>query len=162
MDVHTPEQRSFNMSRIKGKNTKPEMLVRKWLWHQGYRYQLHRKDLPCKPDIVFPRRKKIIFIHGCFWHQHDCKYFKWPKNNQQFWRKKIGNNVIRDQKNAQLLKEKGWKILTVWECEIKNDQNNILNSIISFLSHTYENAKVPELCVAERDILYNTTNFYVL
>jgi len=119
MDVHSPAQRSYNMSRIKGKDTKPEEVVRQLLWSHGYRYRLHRKDLPGKPDIVFPGRKKAIFIHGCFWHRHDCRYFKWPKTNTEFWQKKIGDNVLRDSRNYDLLAVSGWKCLVIWECETK-------------------------------------------
>lgn len=119
VDVHSPDQRSFNMSRIKGKNTKPEMIVRQWLWQNGYRYRLHRKHLPGKPDIVFSGRKKVIFVNGCFWHKHNCKYFKWPKSNTKFWREKIEANVRRDVDNYISLNTTGWNYMVVWECEIK-------------------------------------------
>jgi len=133
MDVHSPEQRSYNMSRIKGKNTKPELLVRKWLWSHGYRYRLHRKDLPGKPDIVFPRQKKAVFVHGCFWHKHDCRYFKWPRTNKEFWKKKINGNVRRDQKNYQDLIKAGWTYLIVWECGLKSDFKKNMYDIACFL-----------------------------
>lgn len=123
MDVHSPEQRSYNMSRIKGKDTKPELLVRKWLWSQGYRYRLHRKDLPGNPDIVFQRQRKAVFVHGCFWHKHDCRYFRWPRTNRTFWEEKINGNVRRDNKNYQALIADGWDYFIVWECELK--QKNI-------------------------------------
>jgi len=119
VDVHSPDQRSFNMSRIKGKNTKPEMIVRKWLWRNGLKYRLHRNDLPGKPDIVFAGRKKVIFVNGCFWHKHNCKYFKWPKSNTEFWRQKIEGNVRRDGDNFAALTAKGWGYMVIWECEIK-------------------------------------------
>lgn len=119
MDVHSLDQRSFNMSRIKGKNTKPEMIVRQWLWRNGLRYRLHRNDLPGKPDIVFAGRKKVIFVNGCFWHKHNCKYFKWPKSNTEFWRQKIEANVHRDADNYISLTARGWDYMVVWECEIK-------------------------------------------
>ena len=119
VDVHSLEQRSFNMSRIKGKNTKPEMIVRQWLWQNGLRYRLHRKDLPGKPDIVFAGRKKVIFVNGCFWHKHNCKYFKWPKSNTEFWRQKIEGNVRRDADNFAALTAEGWGYMVIWECEIK-------------------------------------------
>ncbi len=119
MDVHSRKQRSYNMSQIKGKDTKPEMIVRKWLWNNGYRYRLHRKDLPGKPDIVFPGRKKAIFVNGCFWHKHDCKYFKWPKSNKEFWHQKIEGNVKRDAENYSKLVSAGWEYLIIWECELK-------------------------------------------
>ncbi|MCL4832494.1 MAG: DNA mismatch endonuclease Vsr [Caldilineaceae bacterium] len=119
MDVHSPGQRSYNMSKIKGKNTKPEMLVRKWLWANGYRYRLHYRNLPGKPDIVFPGRKKVIFIHGCFWHKHECQYFKWPKSNAEFWQKKIEGNAHRDQTNFTSLVASDWAYLVIWECVLK-------------------------------------------
>lgn len=120
-DVHDPQIRSYNMSQIKGKDTKPEIIMRKTLWAEGYRYKLHHRKLPGKPDIVFPGRKKVIFINGCFWHKHDCQYFKWPKSNVQFWETKINQNVIRDKKNYQTLADLGWQSLIVWGCEFKKD-----------------------------------------
>ena len=135
MDIHSPEQRSYNMSRIKGKNTKPELLVRKWLWSRGYRYRLHRKDLPGKPDIVFPRQKKAVFVHGCFWHKHDCRYFKWPRTNREFWKKKINENVRRDQKNYQDLIADGWNYFIVWECELKADITGLWDRLAEFLEN---------------------------
>ena len=123
MDVHSPEIRSFNMSCIKNKNTQPEIIVRKWLWAKGYRYKLHLKNLPGRPDIVFNRQKKVIFINGCFWHMHKCSYFRWPKGNKTFWKKKIKENAKRDRKNIQELKEIGWKYLIIWECQLKEASN---------------------------------------
>lgn len=129
MDVHSPEQRSYNMSRIKSKNTKPELLVRKWLWSQGYRYRLHQNNLPGKPDIVFIRHKKVVFVNGCFWHKHDCKYFKWPRTNIESWKKKINENVRRDQKNYQALIANGWNYYIVWECELSSAILETLNNL---------------------------------
>ena len=141
MDVHSPEQRSFNMSCIKGKNTKPEMIVRQWLWRNGYRYRLHRKDLPGKPDIVFAGRKKVIFVHGCFWHKHDCKYFKWPKSNAEFWHQKIEGNVHRDADNCAALTAAGWDYLVVWECELKEKNLEPLWDLIAaFLNEYHQQA----------------------
>ena len=121
-DVHTPEQRSYNMSRIRGKDTKPEELVRKYLFSQGFRYRKNDARLPGKPDIVLPKYKTVIFVNGCFWHAHEgCRYFVWPKNNADFWKKKIESNVTRDIKNHQQLKDLGWKVLIIWECELKRD-----------------------------------------
>jgi DNA mismatch endonuclease, patch repair protein len=133
MDVHSPEQRSYNMSRIKSENTKPELLVRKWLWAHGYRYRLHRKDLPGKPDIIFPGRKKALFMHGCFWHKHDCRYFKWPQTNTEFWEKKINENVRRDQRTYQALTAYGWSYFIVWECDLKNNVSETLYKIKLFI-----------------------------
>ena len=119
-DVHTPEQRSYNMSQIRGKNTKPEELVRKYLFSQGFRYRKNDPRLPGKPDIVLPKYKTVIFVNGCFWHGHEgCRYFVWPKNNAEFWKNKISGNMYRDQKNYNLLIELGWKVIVVWECELK-------------------------------------------
>jgi DNA mismatch endonuclease (patch repair protein) len=106
------------MSRVRSKGTKPEMILRKWLWANGFRFRLHRKDLPGKPDIVFPGRRKVIFVHGCFWHKHDCRQFSWPKTNAVFWKNKIQKNVERDLRNQELLKSLGWRVLVVWECTL--------------------------------------------
>lgn len=119
MDVHTPQQRSFNMSRIKGKNTQPEELVRKLLWAKGYRYKKNYKKLPGKPDIVFTGKKKVIFINGCFWHKHNCKFFQWPANNSVFWKKKINDTVERDCNTYTMLSHLNWESMIIWECEIK-------------------------------------------
>lgn len=119
-DVHTPEQRSYNMSRIRGKNTKPEELVRKYLFAQGLRYRKNDARFPGKPDIVLPKYKTVIFVNGCFWHAHNgCKYFVWPKSNVDFWKKKINGNIQRDLHNNQLLSEQGWNVIVIWECQLK-------------------------------------------
>ena len=119
-DVHTPEQRSYNMSRIRGKNTKPEELVRKYLFAQGLRYRKNDARFPGKPDIVLPKYKTVIFVIGCFWHAHNgCKYFVWPKSNVDFWKKKINGNIQRDLRNNQLLSEQGWNVIVIWECQLK-------------------------------------------
>ncbi len=120
VDVLTPQQRSLNMSRIQSRNTRPEMIVRSMVHGMGYRYRLHKKDLPGKPDIVLVRHRKIIEVHGCFFHMHDCKYGSVvPMTNSLFWKKKRMSNVERDKKNLGSLKSAGWKILVVWECETK-------------------------------------------
>lgn len=121
-DVHSPEIRSFNMSQIKGKDTKPEEQVRKYLFSQGYRYRKNVSDLPGKPDIVLPKYKTCIFVNGCFWHKHEgCKYFVWPKNNAEFWKKKITGNVERDLRQQKELRSLGWNVIVIWECELKKD-----------------------------------------
>lgn len=121
-DVHTPEQRSYNMSQIRGKNTKPEELVRKYLFSQGFRYRKNDRKLPGKPDIVLPKYKTVIFVNGCFWHGHEsCRYFVWPKSNAEFWREKITSNILRDARNHQLLREHGWRVIVIWECTLKRD-----------------------------------------
>ena len=119
-DVLTPKQRSYNMSRIHGKDTKPEEMVRKYLFSQGFRYRKNDARLPGKPDIVLPKYKTVIFVNGCFWHKHEgCKYFIWPKNNAEFWKEKINKNVARDQRDYELLGKDGWHVIVVWECELK-------------------------------------------
>jgi DNA mismatch endonuclease (patch repair protein) len=123
-DKVSKKVRSRNMSAIKGKNTKPEMIVRRFLHHKGYRFRLHRKDLPGKPDITLARYKTVIFVHGCFWHQHrNCKNAVMPKTNVAFWQDKLNGNIVRDKKNTLLLQEKGWQVLTIWECEVTSESN---------------------------------------
>ena len=122
-DVHDKETRSYNMSRIKGKNTKPEEMVRKYLFSQGFRYRKNDTHLPGKPDIVLPKYKTVIFVNGCFWHKHEgCKYFVWPQSNKQFWEAKIRGTVERDIRNKASLEGLGWRVITVWECELKADK----------------------------------------
>ena len=122
-DVHTPKQRSHNMSRIRGKDTKPEIKVRKLLHGMGYRFRLHRKDLPGKPDIVLPRYQTVIFVHGCYWHRHSCRYGKpVPETNRQFWEDKFEANIKRDKRNQSELKSLGWNVVVIWECETKDIQ----------------------------------------
>lgn len=133
-DVLTTEQRRRNMSAIKGKNTKPELVVRKLVHSLGFRFRLHRKGLPGKPDLVFPKLRKIIFVHGCFWHMHDCPYGRvTPKNNAEFWATKRLRNVHRDGNVEEQLNVLGWKVLLVWECEIK-DMMKLQNVIVAFLT----------------------------
>lgn len=131
-DVHTPEQRSYNMSQIRGKNTKPEELVRKYLFSRGFRYRKNDVRLPGKPDIVLPKYKTVIFVNGCFWHGHEgCRYFVWPKNNAEFWRKKITANIQRDKHIKALLAEQGWRVIEVWECELKKQSvHNTLERLV--------------------------------
>ena len=120
MDVHDKKTRSYNMSRIKGKNTKPEEIVRKYLFSKGFRYRKNYKRLPGTPDIVLPKYKTVIFVNGCFWHGHkDCRYFVVPKTNTDFWLNKINTNVERDKHKQEALKELGWNVIIVWECELK-------------------------------------------
>ena len=119
-DVHSAKVRSYNMSRIRSKDTKPEELVRKYLFSKGFRYRKNDVRLPGKTDIVLPKYKTVIFVNGCFWHGHQgCRYFVWPKNNAEFWKKKIGDNIQRDDKICSLLKELGWNVIVIWECELK-------------------------------------------
>src|ERR1044071_886761 len=120
VDVHSKATRSYNMSRIKGKNTKPEMLVRKFLHAQGFRYKLHDKTLPGKPDIVLPKYKTVIFVHGCFWHGHEgCRYFVVPKTRTEWWMEKIRKNISNDALKQEALRKAGWKVIQIWECELR-------------------------------------------
>ena len=122
-DVHSPEVRSYNMSRIRGKDTRPEEITRKFLFSQGFRYRKNVSLLPGKPDIVLPKYKACIFVNGCFWHKHEgCKYFVWPKSNVEFWRAKIEGNVNRDKSNQAELKRLGWRVFVIWECSLRKDK----------------------------------------
>lgn len=132
VDVHSKEVRSFNMSQVKGKDTKPELLVRKFLFAKGLHYRLHDKKLPCKPDIVLPKYKTVILIHGCFWHGHeDCKYAALPKTREEFWLEKIEGNKKRDKNNIEKLKNGGWNVVVVYGCELKkNNRDQTLLNIL--------------------------------
>ena len=121
-DNLSSEDRRKNMSHIRSKNSKPEELVRKYLFAHGFRYRKNVAKLPGKPDIVLPKYRTVIFVNGCFWHKHDCPRFVWPTSNTEYWTKKILGNVERDQTNRKQLAESGWNILTVWECELKKDR----------------------------------------
>jgi len=123
VDVLTKKQRSFNMSQIRSKDTSPEIIVRSLVHRMGYRYALHRNDLPGHPDIVLVRHKKIIFVHGCFWHMHRCRYGRViPATRTNFWQTKRHGNVLRDKRNLKKLRLAGWQLLTVWECQIRNSE----------------------------------------
>ena len=122
MDKHSKETRSYNMSRIKSSGTKPEELVRKYLFSRGLRYRKNVKDLPGRPDIVLPKYKTVVFVNGCFWHGHSgCKYFVMPKSNVEFWQEKISKTVMRDNETYEKLVELGWNVLLIWECQLKKE-----------------------------------------
>ena len=132
-DIHDKQTRSFNMSRIRSKNTKPELLVRKFLFAKGLRYRLHDKNLPGKPDIVLPKYKTVVLVHGCFWHGHkNCKYFVIPKTRTDWWLHKINGNVERDKINTASLRKLGWKVLKIFECELKSEERleKLLSGIV--------------------------------
>jgi len=132
-DVHNKATRSFNMSQIKGKNTKPEMLVRKFLFANGFRYRLHEPKLPGKPDIVLPKYKTVIFVNGCFWHGHKgCSYFVLPKTRTEWWLQKIKGTMTRDKAAEIALNVLEWKVILIWECQLKN--NNLTTTLTSLLS----------------------------
>jgi DNA mismatch endonuclease (patch repair protein) len=120
MDVHTKDIRSYNMSQIKNKNTKPEVMVRTFLFSKGFRYRKNFRKLPGCPDIVLPKYKTVVFINGCFWHVHEnCRNFVWPSSNVEFWQGKLGRNKQRDEDNLGKLTSLGWKVIVIWECELK-------------------------------------------
>lgn len=130
---HYPISRSENMRRIRSNNTAPELLVRRLLYSLGYRYRLHRKDLPGKPDIVFVGKRKVIFVHGCFWHAHGCSTGHQPRSNQDYWSPKLARNVERDAHNRARLEALGWKSLIVWECNIRGSQAGVRTELVRFL-----------------------------
>lgn len=137
MDVLTPEQRRLNMSRIRARDTRPEMMIRQGLHRAGFRYRLHVKALPGTPDLVFPARKAVILIHGCFWHGHDCSLFRMPATRGDFWRTKIAANRARDDRAEAALLAGGWRVLTVWECSLKGaarlDLREVLDRCRAFI-----------------------------
>ncbi len=140
-DVHSKEVRSYNMSQVKGKDTKPELLVRRFLFSNGLRYRLYDKKLSGKPDIVLPKYRTVIFIHGCFWHGHEnCKYSTLPKTRTQFWSDKIEGNKQRDKNNIEQLINKGWNVLIVYGCELKKDKQELtLNKILNNIQNQFHN-----------------------
>ena len=118
-DNHSKEARSMNMSHIRSINSKPEEKVRKYLFSCGLRYRKNDRRLPGRPDLVFPKYKTVVFVNGCFWHHHDCGRFVWPVSNEEYWRRKINRNTERDEQNNRQLTAQGWKVITVWECQLK-------------------------------------------
>lgn len=139
-----PETRSRTMRAVKGKNTTPELVVRRLVRSMGYRYRLHRQNLPGKPDMVFPRLRKIIFVHGCFWHGHDCvRGARMPKANQDYWQKKISGNSSRDASSIAALQSQGWHVAVIWECELK-DMAQIKGRLVKFLSKSQKLKKSGE------------------
>ena len=132
MDVHNKETRSYNMSRIKGRKTKPEEIIAKYLFSQGFRYRRNVKKLPGTPDIVLKKYKTVIFVNGCFWHMYEgCKYFVWPKDNSEFWKNKLLANKERDEKEKKGIEELGWKVIVVWECQLKKaERERTLNWLV--------------------------------
>ena len=133
-DNHSKEVRSMNMSHIRSTDSKPEEIVRKYLFSQGFRYRKNVRKLPVCPDVVLTKYRTVIFVNGCFWHRHDCQRFVWPSSNQDYWKTKILRNVERDCKNIRSLKNLGWNVLVVWECELKRavlekSLNKLVNEI---------------------------------
>ena len=138
MDIWSKEKRSEVMSKIKGKNTKPEMILRSELFKLGFRYRIHKKDMPGKPDIVLCKYKTVIFVHGCFWHYHEgCREARIPSTNSKFWKEKLEKNVIRDQNHINSLESHGWQVIVVWECDIEKHKGKLLDTILpKILSNT--------------------------
>ena len=156
----TPEQRSRCMAAIKGKDTKPELIVRKYLFSRGLRFRVQVRKLPGTPDIVLPKYKTAIFVNGCFWHGHEgCKYFRLPKSNVEFWKEKIERNIERDRESMQALFDLGWKVVRVWECELRNKANReeTLNKIYTSITspdgscYSFEETDVPIAAEPEAD-----------
>ncbi len=144
MDTISKQHRSWNMSRIRSENTSPERLVRSLLHGMGYRFRLHRKDLPGKPDIVLPKYKTVIEVRGCFWHRHQgCKQASTPKSNEAFWQEKFSRNVARDRRNTRLLKKLGWRVIIIWECETKAE--NRLMKKLAKLKNLTQRRKIAKL-----------------
>lgn len=137
-DNHTKEQRSYNMSRIRSNDTKPEEYVRRALFAKGFRYRKNDKRLPGKPDIVLPKYKTVIFVNGCFWHMHDCPSFVWPKSRPDYWKPKLLRNSERDQQHYSELEAMGWKVLVVWECQLRKPQ---FDSTMNQLTRNIQNIK---------------------
>ncbi|MDY0936017.1 very short patch repair endonuclease [Pseudomonas viridiflava] len=139
MDIVDSATRSRMMSAIKGKNTRPELLVRKFLHAHGFRFRLHRKDLPGNPDIVMPKLKTCIFVHGCFWHRHaGCRYATMPKTRPHFWAEKFAKNVKRDLQSTLALQQSGWTVVTIWECQLK-DPEPVMSALINQLNESMQN-----------------------
>lgn len=135
MDVLTVEQRRLNMSRVRGRDTRPELAVRKALHARGLRYRLHSRALPGCPDVVFPAFRTVLFVNGCFWHGHDCLLFKEPSTRANFWKEKIGRTVRRDQERTNALIAQGWRVLTVWECALRGRRRRRLTDVVSRCEH---------------------------
>jgi len=136
VDIWSKKKRSEVMSRIRGKNTKPEKILRGHLFKQGFRFRLHQNNLPGKPDIVLTKYRTVIFVHGCFWHYHrQCREGRIPSTNSNFWREKLFKNIKKDKANSSALKKQNWKVITVWECEIEGQLSLVLNMIKEVLAH---------------------------
>ena len=133
-DVHDEATRSRNMAAIRGADTKPEIIIRRGLHARGFRFRLHDRKLPGRPDLIFPKFRAVLFVHGCFWHGHDCHLFKWPKTREEFWREKIGSNVTRDKTSADALHKAGWRVGVVWECALKGRQRRPVTDILASVS----------------------------
>ncbi|MEE2730110.1 MAG: DNA mismatch endonuclease Vsr [Pseudomonadota bacterium] len=147
VDIVDKSTRSKMMSGIKGKDTKPEIIIRKALFKMGFRYRIHNTRLPGRPDIVLPKYHAVILVNGCFWHGHNCHLFKWPSTRPDFWKEKICSNIERDKKNISKLHKEGWKTLVIWECALKGKQKQDFNILIRVVSNWIqfdtESAEIP-------------------
>lgn len=144
-DIVSPQKRSQMMAGIKGKDTKPEILARKALHKRKLRYRLHQKGLPGKPDMVFAKYRTIVFVNGCFWHGHDCRLFKWPKSNPEFWRNKISANMNRDSQNIASLLNSDWQVLIIWECALRGTSEYEASSLFDKIASDIRSPKVGKL-----------------
>ena len=140
MDRFSPDKRHEVMSRIRGKDTKPEMIVRRFLFSQGFRFRLHYRKLPGHPDIVLPKYRAVVFVHGCFWHRHEnCRHFRLPQSNVEYWENKIAGNVERDLRDANRIADMGWKVIVVWECELeRKTRDEVLNRVATLIKGSCE------------------------
>jgi DNA mismatch endonuclease (patch repair protein) len=147
-DVLTPAQRSFNMSQIRGRDTKPEMLIRRGLHALGLRYRLHDRKLPGRPDLVFARHRAVVFVHGCFWHSHGCSLSKPPETSKDFWQNKLAANIARDQKAIESLKSQSWRVLVIWECALrgaaKNNMTEVIDEASQFITQSKSTIRIIE------------------
>ena len=148
-DVLTPEQRRLVMSRIRNKDTKPEMLLRRGLHGRGLRYRLHGAGIPGKPDMVFPKYRAVLFVHGCFWHGHGCSLFKWPQTRAAFWKSKISGNMERDRKVRAALTMAGWRTIVVWECALRGKHRKLLQDVLSDVEALVRHGREPHTEIAE-------------
>lgn len=149
-DVLTPLQRRFNMSRVRGRDTKPEMALRRALHGRGLRFRLHRRDLPGRPDLVFPRYRVCLLVHGCFWHGHGCTLFQWPASRESFWRQKIAGNRRRDGEARTRLANAGWRVLIVWECALRGPARLDFQSLVDECAAFIGDASIPTADIAGR------------
>ena len=148
-DNQTPDQRRRNMAAIHSASTKPEMKLRRALWHRGFRYRVNEKKLPGKPDIVLPKHRTVIFVHGCFWHGHQgCKYYTIPKTNTEFWMTKVARNQERDQEVWRKLEAKGWSVIIVWECQLK--KSNFDETVVRVAAEIIRNGEAYRAIRGER------------
>jgi DNA mismatch endonuclease (patch repair protein) len=150
-DIVSPDIRSRMMAGIRGKNTKPELIVRRALHAHGFRYRLHARELPGKPDLVFPKFRAVIFVHGCFWHGHECHLFRWPGSSVEFWKKKLSANIERDLKVRQQLTENGWRICEIWECALSGRERRPISEIVEHCSE-FLNGVEPFLSISSGQI----------